>query len=239
MRLPAFVACLMLAPALVLEAQSAQSAQPVGTSALETWGASGARLLAVLPAEIAMRVLRLAADARDHRLPGSAIESAALEMRAKGAPPKLVERRVTLFARMLADAQAAMTIAGDSAPGDAEVTAAAAAIARGVTSAALREFVQSAPRDRSLALPLFVVSSLVDRGLSPRDALGRVGAALSTHAADEELLALPDELLGFPIPAIAGQGAPDRWRSIGRAGRLAPVPAIAAPTTGALGSSRQ
>lgn len=235
MRLVAVAVCLFFAPALALRAQSVSSLEP---EPADVRTESGARLLAVLPVEIAQRVLRLASDARSHRLPGAAIESAALEMRAKGASPKLVERRVMLFARMLADAQAAMTMASDTAPSDAEITAAAAALARGVTSAALRDFVELAPRDRSLALPLFVVSSLVDRGLTPRDALGRVGMAMSAHATDEELLALPDELIGLPVPVFAGQGAADRWRSLGSAGRTGPVPAVVvAPTTGALGSS--
>ena len=234
MRLIAPAVCLLFAPLLVLRAQSAPSP---GSAAVDSRGASGARLLAVLPAEIAQRVMRLASDARDHRLPGSAIESAALEMRAKGASPKLVERRVALFARLLADAQAAMTLARDTVPSDAEITAAASAIARGVTSAALHDFVEGAPRDRSLALPLFVVSSLVDRGLAPRDALGRVGTAMSERATDEELLALPDELIGLPVPALAEQGAPDRWRSLGGAGRSAPVPAMAAPRAGTLGNA--
>ncbi len=237
MRLVAVAVCLLFAPALALRAQSAS---PSGSEPADSRGGSGARLLAVLPAEIAQRVLRLASDARSHRLPGAAIESAALEMRAKGASPKLVERRVTVFARMLADAQAAMTLARDTAPTDAEITAAAASLARGVTPAALHDFVARAPRERSLALPLFVVSSLVDRGLAPRDALQRVDVAMSARATDEELLALPDELIGIPVPTFAGQGAADRWRSLGSAGRSGPVPAVVvAPTTGALGNSSQ
>ena len=229
MRPLAFAACLLLAPALALAAQSAAE------DARDARGMNGARLLTVLPADIAQRVMRLAADARAHALPGAAIESAALEMRAKGASPRLIERRVTVYARLLADARAAMTVPDDDAPSDAEITAAAAALSRGVGAVALHDFAARAPAGRPLALPLFVVSSLIDRGLTPRDALGRVGAELAAHASDEQLLALPDGLLGLPVPEIAGQGAAERWRSIGGpAGRSAPVPAMASPVTGAV-----
>jgi hypothetical protein len=238
MRSLALAACLLLAPTLpaALAAQSVRSEAPV--TAPDGSDETEERLRAVLPEAVALRVIRLAADAREHQRPGAAIESAALELRAKGAPPTLVERRVTLFARMLADAQEAMTRARDTVPSDAELTAAAAAISRGVATPALDDFVRAAPRERSLALPLFVVSSLVDRGLPPREALARVGARLAARATDDALLALPDELFGIPVPVMAGAGAYDRFRAVG-GGRSRPVPAIARPTAGALGATRQ
>jgi hypothetical protein len=234
MRSLALAACLLLAPLppAALRAQSADAASAL--AAPDGSEGSGERLKAVLPEDVAMRVLRLAAEAREHQRPGAAIESAALELRAKGASPTLVERRVTLLARTLADAQEAMTRGRDTVPDDAEMTAAAAAISRGVTTAALGDFVRAAPRDRSLALPLFVVSSLVDRGLPAREALGRVAARLTARASDEALLALPDELFGIPLPAMAGAGAFERFRAVGGAARPRPLPAMARPMVGAL-----
>jgi hypothetical protein len=237
MRSLALAACLLIAlvsPA-ALRAQSAGAASAL--AAEEASEGSVERLKAVLPEDVALRVLRLAADAREHQRPGGAIESAALELRAKGASPKLVERRVTLFARMLADAQEAMTRGRDTVPDAAELTAAAAAISRGVTTAAIGGFVRAAPHDRSLALPLFVVSSLVDRGLPARDALARVGALLTARASDEALLALPEEMFGIPMPVMAG--AFERFRAVGGATRLRPAPAAARPMVGALRAGAQ
>lgn len=203
------LAALLLLP-LPLHAQRAES--------LAAPDEPSARLRSTLPGEVAARISRLAADAREHRLPGHAIESAALELRAKGATPAVVERRVTLFARQLAEARTAMTAARDTAPSDAELTAAASAIGRGITPAAIRELADRAPVARDLALPLFVASALVDRGLPPRDAVDRVATRLASRATDAELLALPDELFGLPpVPGLAG-GVPERWRAIGAAG---------------------
>jgi hypothetical protein len=73
---------------------------------------------------------------------------------------------------------------------------------KGVDGAAVALFAKSAPRDRSLAVPLFVIGSLTDRGLTPGQALQRVLDRLNARASDADLESMPGQL---PAQAIAGQ----------------------------------
>jgi hypothetical protein len=173
------------------------------------------QLRAVLPADVADRVLAKIADARARQLPAAALERRTNELVAKGARPDDVERGVTRYADQLGSAQAALAKGGRPHPSDDETEAAASAIGKGVDGAAVSAFAQSAPPGRSLAVPLYVLSSLVDRGLPSDQALARVQADLQARLSDREL------------QDHAGQSEDPPWES--RRSREAISPRASAP----------
>jgi len=78
----------------------------------------------------------------------------------------------------------------------------------GVDGAAVSALAQSAPSGRSLAVPLFVIGSLVDRGLPSDEALRRVLERLQARAADADLERLPEQVTTRGRPAGVGGGRP-------------------------------
>jgi hypothetical protein len=74
---------------------------------------------------------------------------------------------------------------------------------KGVDGAKVSALAKSAPSGRSLAVPLYVIGSLVDRGLPSDDALARVEQKLKARASDHDLEQMPTEL---PPQAVTGQG---------------------------------
>jgi len=224
-RIRAF-ALLFLATSLVAQGANAQ------TPAIDP----STRLRAVLPAEVAQRVLSRIADARARQLPAEALENRALKFAAKGVAPQDIERSVNEQADRMGIARNAIARGrGAQARGD-EIEAGAEAIRKGVDGAAVSMLAKSAPPKRSLAVALFVIGSLTDCCLPSDEALQRVLDRLEANASDAELERMPGEL-----PAQAGGGnaygrdkvRPDRGGSkkpeaSGRpaaAGRPAGVPA--------------
>lgn len=161
-----------------------------------------ARLREVLPADVAERVLATIADARSHELPAAALENRALKFAAKGVAPADIERSVKAQAERMARAKNALESARGSKPADDEVEAGAEAMRRGVDGAKVSELAKSAPSGRSLAVPLYVIGSLMDRGLPSDAALQRVHDRLVAKATDAELEKMPKEL---PAQAVAGK----------------------------------
>jgi hypothetical protein len=145
------------------------------------------RLRSVLPEAVADRVLATIAAARARGLPAQALEHRALEMVAKGASAADVERRTSLRAQALADANDAFGRGGRKAPSSDELDAGADAMMRGVDGSAVSALAKETPSGRSLAMPLFVVTSLLDRGLPADSALARVAERLRERASDREL----------------------------------------------------
>jgi len=162
-----------------------------------------ARLRAVLPPEVAERVLARIAEARARELPAAALENRALKFAARGVAPADIEHSVSEQANRMGEAKRALTQArgGQRATAD-EVEAGAEAMRQGVDGAAVSALARSAPSGRSLAVPLYVIGSLTDRGLPSDEALKRVQARLQARASDAELQAMPAQL---PAQAAAGQ----------------------------------
>jgi hypothetical protein len=195
-----------------------------------------ARLREVLPADVAQRVLAKIAEARAQQLPAEALENRALKFAAKGVDPKSIELSVNEQAARMQIARAALASARASSPAGDEIDAGAEAIRKGVDGPSVSALARSAPSGRSLAVPLFVVGSLRDRGLSSSDALQRVLARLKDHASDSDLERMPGD-----VPSGAGAQA-NRPASTGRdfgqshkpasAGR----PATAGPPSGVPGN---
>src|SRR6266576_5973261 len=183
----------------------------VGSSAQTPAKDPSARLREVLPADVAARVLTRIADARARQLPAEALENRALKFAAKGVDPKNIERSVNEQADRMESARAALEKGrGTKAAGD-EIEAGAEAIRKGVDGASVSLLAKSAPQNRSLAVPLFVIGSLTDRGLPADQALQRVLARLKSRASDTDLEAMSSD-------ASAGVN-PGRRPSEGQSGR--------------------
>jgi hypothetical protein len=161
-----------------------------------------ARLKEVLPADVAERVLAKIADARSHGLPAAALEQRALKFAAKGVPPRDIERSVNEHAERLEQSKAALASARTEKPTDDEIEAGAETMRKGVDGSAVSALAKSAPSGRSLAVPLFVIGGLIDRGLPSDDALKRVSERLQAKASDADLERMPGEL---PAQAVAGR----------------------------------
>jgi hypothetical protein len=196
------------------------------------------RLREVLPADVAQRVLARIADARSRQLPAEALENRALKFAAKGVDPSNIERSVNEQAARMEIARAALATGRGSAPAGDEIEAGAEAIRKGVDGAAVSLLAKRAPSGRSLAVPLFVIGALTDRGLSSEQALQRVLARVQARASDSDLESMPGEL---PAQAIAGQAnrPTSTGREFGQSHRPASAgrPATAGPPAGIPGNA--
>ena len=169
-----------------------------------------ARLREVLPADIAQKVLATIADARAHELPARALEQRALKFAAKGVEPELIANSIAEQAERMEKAKAALGDSRGRRPAANEIEAGAEALRQGVTGADVSELAKSAPSGRSLAVPLFVIGSLVDRGLPSDEALQRVLDRMEARATDRELEGLPSTIPGKAI------GQANRPEGVGR-----------------------
>ena len=199
---------------------------------------ASARLREVLPADVAARVLARIADARAHQLPGDALENRALKFAAKGIDPQNIERSINEQAQRMESAKAALASGRGSLPAGDEIEAGAEAMRKGVDGAAVSQLARSAPHDRSLAVPLFVIGSLTDRGLPADQALQNVLDRLNARASDVDLESLPGEI---SPRNNAGQGRPEgqSGRDFGQSHKPANSgrPATAGPPAGVPGNA--
>src|SRR5262245_3491958 len=152
------------------------------------------RLREVLPADVADRVLDMIAKARARELPAQALENRALKFATKGVDPKLIEKSIDEQLVRMSDAKAALQKGSGRKPLDDEVTAGAEALRKGVEPSKVSELARSVPSGRSLAVPLYVIGSLIDRGLPSDAALRRVQDRLEARASDVDLEQLPASL---------------------------------------------
>ena len=170
-----------------------------------------ARLREVLPADVAQKVLATIAAARAHELPAQALEQRALKFAAKGVEPKLIAKSIADQEDRMEKARDALDDARGRKPSGDEIEAGAEALRQGVDGAAVSELAKSAPSGRSLAVPLFVIGSLVDRGLPSDEALAKVLARLQARASDREL-----ETIADTNTSGAGNGQSNRPANTGR-----------------------
>lgn len=109
------------------------------------------------------------------------------------------------------NARAALASGRSARPAGDEIEAGAEAMRKGVDGASVSLLAKSAPSGRSLAVPLFVIGSLTDRGLTSDQAMQRVLQRLKDHASDTDLESMPGLL-----PAQAAGGQANRPTSTGR-----------------------
>lgn len=167
------------------------------------------RLRAVLPAEVAERVLVRIDQARAHQLPAQALERRALELAAKGVAPTDLETGIARHANRLGAARAALVQGGRAAPTDEETEAAELVIRHGAGSA-ISALAHSAPSGQSLTVPLFVLAGLMDRGLPSDQAIARVHAALAERGAARVAQPPARELRGKPGTVPSNNGRRNR-----------------------------
>ena len=152
-----------------------------------------ARLREVLPPEVAERVIATVADARSRGLPARALEQRALMLARKGTEPGAIARSVADHSRAMGEARAALARGRAGRPADDDVAAGAEALRKGVEGSQISALAKGAPSGRTLAVPLFVIGSLVDRGLPSDEALARVLERMSARATDAELSRIPEQ----------------------------------------------
>jgi hypothetical protein len=213
-----------LCAAAPLTAQTpSQAAPPAARSKAQD---PAERLRAMLPADVADRVLATIAEARARQLPAEALESRALKFAMRGESPAAIERAVAEHSARLAQSQTTLSTARGGRPAADEVEAGAEAIRQGVDGSAVSALAKSAPSGRSLAVPLYVLGQLAARGLPSDDALARVEERLAARASDAELEQLPAQ-------AIAGRE--NRPAEVGRDLARTRRPANVGGGTGAAG----
>ncbi len=208
---------------LLLLALGAPVLSGTGVSAQAPGRDPVARLREVLPADVADRVLATVTAARERGLPAQALENRALKYAARGVTPEQIERSVAEHAVRMDRAQSALLGArGGLRPGGDEIDAAAEAMRMGVDGAAVSALAKSAPSGRSLAVPLFVVGNLMDRGLPSDEAIARVRDRLQSRATDAELERMPDAEFDGRRGAPGSMGARGGMRDGGPAGARRP-----------------
>ena len=196
------------------------------------------RLKAVLPAEVADRVIQLMTEAASRGLPGDVVADRALEAQAKGRPAGEIPAAARQAAEHLANARAAVGGRGRE-PDVSEIQAGAAALELGVNGKTISTLARSAPSGRSLAVPLAVLGALVNRGLPSDDALAAVRDQLAARASNTDLVDMPGEagrLMGEGHrPAEVGRmlGSPGSRAGDHGAG---PPPGVGSPPPGPPGS---
>jgi hypothetical protein len=174
-------------------------------------GASDAasRLREVLPADVATRVLAVITKARSRGLPADALENRALKFAARGIDAGAIEKAIGEQEERMERVRDVLQTARGRKPAGDEVEAGAEAVRKGVDGASVAELAKTAGGDRSLAVPLYTLGSLLDRGLPSDDALRRVEEKLRTRASDRDI-----EKLAVDVP---GRSAGARGAEMGRA----------------------
>lgn len=190
------------------------------------------RLREVLPPAIAEQVLATIAQARDGQLPAAAVvalENRALKFASRGVAPEQVARAVAEHASRMQTARGAIETGRGRPAGGDEIDAGAEAMRQGVDGSAVSALAKSAPSGRSLAVPLFVVGSLVERGLPADQAMARVQERLVARASDGDLERMArEQQRGRPEGVGPGMRPTDRP---GATGRPENVPATGARPT--------
>jgi hypothetical protein len=175
-----------------------------------------ARLREVLPADVAERVLARIAAARARELPAAALENRALKFAARGVPAADIEQSINAHAARMEQAKDALEQGRGQKPTGDEVDAGAEAMRRGVDGKQVSELAKSAPSGRSLAVPLMVVGSLIDRGMPSDEALRRVHDRMVQRASDRELEEIPGSVGGRPAVTGNDQAATKRPAHAGK-----------------------
>jgi hypothetical protein len=198
----------------------------VGAMAQASDADASARLRQMLPADVASRMFAVIGKARAAGLPADALENRALKFAVKGVDPRAIEKSVAEQAERMERVRDALQRARARKPAGDEIDAGAEAMRKGVDDVRVVAFAKDAPNDRSLAVPFYVIGSLLDRGLPSDSALARVEERLRAHASDRDI-----EKLALDAPGTSrNEGA--RGAEMGRALGATKRPGGAAGTGG-------
>lgn len=172
---------------------------------------ASARLRQVLPADVAARVFDVIEKARSRGLPADALENRALKFAARGVDAQAIEKSVVEQEERMERVRDVLESARGRKPEDDEVEAGAEALRKGIEGSKVAALAKDAPAERSLAVPLYVIGSLLDRGLSSDAALRRVEEKLRSRATDRDIERMAVDV---PTPSANGRG---RGAEMGRA----------------------
>ena len=150
-------------------------------------GDPSARLAAVLPADAARHVLAVMGDARSENLPSDALANRSLKFAARGIAPQDIAHAADEQLVRMRTARDVLRTARSVQPSGDEIEAGAEALREGVKGLDVAKLAQSAPSGRSLAVPLYVIGSMVSRGLPSDQALQRVQVKLAARASDADI----------------------------------------------------
>ena len=172
------------------------------------------RIRAALPADAADRVLATIAEAHARKLPASTLENRTMELAAKGVNPHDIVTDVIRHAHALDKAQTALARGGRANASPEETEAAAQAMSSGLNGRAVSDLAKVAPADRSIAVPIYVLSNLTQNGEGIEKALEKVSAALAAGTPDEQMQrglsrrpAEPGRSLRPAAPPVSSPGA--------------------------------
>jgi len=168
------------------------------------------RVTAVLPPDAARQVLGVIDDARANSLPSDAIANRSLKFAARGIAPGDIARAATEQLARMKSVRDVLSKARGGAPSGNEIEAGAEALREGVAGADVSKLARSAPSGRSLTVPLYVIGSLVSRGLPSDDALQRVQSKLLARASDTDI-----ESVGRDAAASHGASGEEHGRGLG------------------------
>ena len=146
-----------------------------------------ARLSKVLPADAAQRVITVIRTAQAEGLPSDALANRSLKFAARGIPPQDIARAAGEQLARMRSARDFLRTARSPSPNGDEIEAGAEALRQGVTGPDVARLAKSAPSGRSLTVPLYVMGSLVSRGLHSDQALQRVQGELAARASDTDI----------------------------------------------------
>lgn len=179
-----------------------------------------ARLAAVLDAPTRSAVMSVIDSAVAARLPANPLVAKALEGASRSAPGPRIVAAVRNLVLRLATARAALG-AGAS---ESDLVAAASAVQAGVAPELLARLRALRPR-APLAVPLVVLTDLVERGVRPDTAAGLVLTVARSSAGDDAFTALRrtvarDIAAGTPPSVAAAVRTQDVLRAVGSVGRV-------------------
>lgn len=180
---------LLLAPAVLVAQQTRVRAD------LEARG---------LPAALAAEVGAIADSAAARSLPVEPLEDKAIEGWTKRVPAPRIVAAVRQLTIQLDAAAAAVEEAGLSSPAGTVVSAAAEALARGISQENVHALVQAAPTPEAAAPGLTVAAALAAQGLSASAATDAVVQAFGRGGSVAQVLDLPSVanlLIGQGVPA--------------------------------------
>ena len=168
------------------------------------------RIHTVLPADAARQVLAVIAEARAINLPSEAIANRSLKFAARGIAPRDITRAAVEQLARMRSMRDMLGLARSAAPSSDEIEAGAEALREGVAAADVSKLAQSAPSGRSLTVPLYVIGSLVSRGLPSDEALQRVQSKLLARASDADI-----EAAGRDAATPHGASGEEHGRGLG------------------------
>jgi hypothetical protein len=145
------------------------------------------RLRSILPHEIVDQVMKEMDGARARQLPAGVLEYRALELAAKGTAASDILQEIAAQHQSLWLGRESLRAGGRPAASDDEIEAAGLVLRNGADEEAICVLATATPADRSLAVPLVVVSTLLRRGLPAADVMAAMRVWIEGGATDTEL----------------------------------------------------